>query len=617
MPDSDTALPWSADLGSLRIGPFSAKPVSIVRREYGSSDLDCLEWLVCQTFEWNEYPLHRISPDHPAEMHHADVVRLLEQIRDGSATPMTLTERGRSVENRAILLASLGRGPRRILLWSQMHGDEPTHTAVLLDVLNFLTRQPGHPTARAILEHCTLFLLPMLNPDGAECFSRRNAQDLDINRDARILQTPEGRILHDAAAQLRPQFAFNLHDQNERTSVGHTRQPAAISLLVPPLGVAWQDTENTIRAKKIAACFHQAVAARAPGMVSRYEAEYMPHAFGEAMQQAGAVTVLIEAGGWHGHDPQELVQLHFFGLIHCLLAIATDAYEQSDPASYDALLRCGDAPLFDLVIAGVAVENGHGHRTFTTDIGIHGPTRKARCNGRPLPGIIDDLGDLHVSGRRETLAGLGLTCAPGRIVFHPQTTPRCLPADGQIHDWIRGGITTVIGVADLHDSEQSQLMMGLFSNGSPRINLGFVGASGNSERADELHAGWSHAAARRLLAVWGPDGGDRAARRAGPWGLPVLPEESWASEEDHRADARRFANLNRRRASRLGLADRGFVGRGAVADLMLVRSDDGVAARPFPQPETIQHVILNGRVVYSRGTFVDECRGLLLNRSVH
>ena len=41
----------------------------------------------------------------------------------------------------------------------------------------------------------TLYFLPMLNPDGAERFQRRTATDIDMNRDALRLQTPEGTLL--------------------------------------------------------------------------------------------------------------------------------------------------------------------------------------------------------------------------------------------------------------------------------------------------------------------------------------------------------------------------------------------------------------------------------------
>ena len=44
-------------------------------------------------------------------------------------------EIGRSLEGRAIEHVWFGTGATHVLLWSQMHGDEPTATCALLDVL--------------------------------------------------------------------------------------------------------------------------------------------------------------------------------------------------------------------------------------------------------------------------------------------------------------------------------------------------------------------------------------------------------------------------------------------------------------------------------------------------
>src|SRR5688500_5558561 len=83
---------------------------------------------------------------------------------------------GPGADGRAIHLLTLGTGPRRVLMWSQMHGDEPSATPALLDVADYLLSDAqGH----AVLDALTLLMVPMLNPDGAERRVRRNAQGID------------------------------------------------------------------------------------------------------------------------------------------------------------------------------------------------------------------------------------------------------------------------------------------------------------------------------------------------------------------------------------------------------------------------------------------------------
>ena len=46
---------------------------------------------------------------------------------------------GYSVENRPILVSSFGSGKRKVLLWSQMHGNESTTTRALIQLFSDLT----------------------------------------------------------------------------------------------------------------------------------------------------------------------------------------------------------------------------------------------------------------------------------------------------------------------------------------------------------------------------------------------------------------------------------------------------------------------------------------------
>ena len=74
-----------------------------------------------------------------------------------------------------------------------MHGDEPTATMALFDVFNFFQANDGlDEVKKSILENLTIFFMPMVNPDGAEIYQRRNDYEIDINRDVMRQQTPEG-----------------------------------------------------------------------------------------------------------------------------------------------------------------------------------------------------------------------------------------------------------------------------------------------------------------------------------------------------------------------------------------------------------------------------------------
>ena len=117
------------------------------------------------------------------------------------------------------------------MLWSQMHGDEPSATPALARRRLHAAGAATRPSTRLILERLTLLLVPMLNPDGAERYERRNAQAIDINRDALQLATPEGQLLKRLRDRFQPELGFNLHDQNRRTTVGETGVLATIALL--------------------------------------------------------------------------------------------------------------------------------------------------------------------------------------------------------------------------------------------------------------------------------------------------------------------------------------------------------------------------------------------------
>jgi murein tripeptide amidase MpaA len=172
-----------------------------------------------------------VSPPLPPLVDHAEVTRRLADVGDSAPDLFRVEKIGESLEGRSINHVTAGTGPFGVLLWSQMHGDEPTATSALFDLFEFLHRHRGEPAVARILSRLTVHVVPMLNPDGAERFQRRNLQSIDINRDALRLQTAEGQVLKALRDRVQPKLGFNLHNQSWRTSVGDPPMPASISLL--------------------------------------------------------------------------------------------------------------------------------------------------------------------------------------------------------------------------------------------------------------------------------------------------------------------------------------------------------------------------------------------------
>ena len=149
-----------------------------------------------------------------------------------------IDEIGRSVEDRPLRHVQWGNGKTPVLLWSQMHGDESTATMALADLFRFLGEHPDHPLVKQLQANTTLHFFPIVNPDGAARFQRRNAQGIDLNRDARMLATPEALTLKALFDQVKPKYGFNLHDQRVGYRAGDSDRGTAIALLSPPYNLS-------------------------------------------------------------------------------------------------------------------------------------------------------------------------------------------------------------------------------------------------------------------------------------------------------------------------------------------------------------------------------------------
>ena len=284
---------------------------------------------------------------------------------------LTAERVGESGEGRPLTLYTFGKGPVTVFLWSQMHGDESTATMALADIFSFFHKNPDDPIVRRIRDQVTVVVLPMLNPDGAQRFQRRTSDNIDINRDALRLATPEARTLKRVRDRLDPDFGFNLHDQDPRYTVGATGKMTAIALLAPPTDASRGFNETRTRARHLASSIAHALSAYIPGHLARWDDTFEPRAFGDNVQKWGTSTVLIESGGW-ANDPEKMYlrKMNTLALLWSFIVIGDGSYAQADSSTYEELpfnMKLG----FDLLVENALLRQPENGNVALVDIGLN------------------------------------------------------------------------------------------------------------------------------------------------------------------------------------------------------------------------------------------------------
>ena len=308
---------------------------------------------------------------------------------------------GKSMMGRPLRAVTFGNGPTKVLLWSQMHGDEATATMALADILAWMTASNTDRIRDRMASTLTVIMIPMLNPDGAERFQRENAAGIDVNRDARRLSTPEAKALKAVHDRLKPDFGFNLHDQNARTRVGRAGLQAGIALLAPAADSARSWPPLRARARLIAAGLARDFETQIPGRVSKYDDAFNPRAFGDLMGVWGTSTILIESGAMpNDPDKQGLRRLNTATILRALDAIASKAYEQNNPNDYEKL-QYNTGGAYDLLVRGGRLVLP-GLTPVVADVAINFEDAVARTGGR-----VREVGDLAGVVAVDTLDATG------------------------------------------------------------------------------------------------------------------------------------------------------------------------------------------------------------------
>jgi len=129
---------------------------------------------------------------------------------------MTVQSIGTSVLKRKIWMVTLvgtdAVSPKRLLCICRQHGHEPASTEGALALIHRLVYAPAGSQEAGWLDHCSISIIPMANPDGAEAYLRHNAHDVDLNRDWIARTQPETRALYAEIWLLHPDLMTDQHE---------------------------------------------------------------------------------------------------------------------------------------------------------------------------------------------------------------------------------------------------------------------------------------------------------------------------------------------------------------------------------------------------------------------
>jgi Zinc carboxypeptidase len=238
---------------------------------------------------------------------------------------------GHSVNGLPIYGITIGSGVTKVLMWSQMHGNESTTTKALFDLFNSLS----DARLSNILKYCTLFIIPILNPDGALAYTRLNANNIDLNRDAQRLTQPESVVLRKVFDDFQPNFCFNLHGQRTIFSAGNTNNPATISFLAPAQDMECMVTENRMIAMEVIVFMNNMLQEYIPNQVGRYDDAFNINCVGDTFQSENVPTILFEAGHYINDYNREITRKYLYmSLLKALTTIASKDNLRGNYSSY-------------------------------------------------------------------------------------------------------------------------------------------------------------------------------------------------------------------------------------------------------------------------------------------
>ncbi len=231
-----------------------------------------------------------------------------------------ISQIGTSYLGKPIYMMRLGQGKTKIIAWSQMHGNESNATHAMLDLLEVFKHQPN--LKEDLFSKTSLDFIFMLNPDGAEKWARRNALDIDMNRDFIKLSSKEFPILKNIVENGDYDFAFNLHEQRTIFTTDG-KNPATLSFLAPSENIKRKITENRKIAMAVISKIYQNIKELIPNKIARYSDEFYPTSTGDNLMKMGIPNILFEGGHFpNDYKREETRKIYTIALYEAIKAVS-------------------------------------------------------------------------------------------------------------------------------------------------------------------------------------------------------------------------------------------------------------------------------------------------------
>ncbi|WP_323788988.1 M14 metallopeptidase family protein [Psychroserpens sp.] len=251
-------------------------------------------------------------------IHTETILNLLENSRINPLVALI----GHSVNNENIYSITIGKGSKKILMWSQMHGNESTTTKAIFDMLNVLLASES--ISKSILASCTIRIIPILNPDGAKAYTRLNANEIDLNRDAQDLSQPESKVLKKVFDSFKPNYCFNLHGQRTLFSAGNSNNPATVSFLAPAQDENCTITSTRKIAMEIISEMNSYLQQQIPNQIGIYDDAFNINCVGDTFQNHNIPTMLFEAGHFPNDYHRDITREYIFQSLFIALHYISD-----------------------------------------------------------------------------------------------------------------------------------------------------------------------------------------------------------------------------------------------------------------------------------------------------